>query len=140
MEKKQYTKCKHFLLFDCFKNKKSQLTKCCIKCLDYCKKSRQKTKCIHRRQRSKCKDCCGGHICEHGRQRSQCKDCGGSRICEHNKTKSRCQDCGGCEICGHNKIKSQDAKIVVGVEFVNKQDEDQVAPHAIPLDTLLWSY
>ena len=107
MEKKQYTKCKHFLLFDCFKNKKSQLTKCCIKCLDYCKKSRQKTKCIHRRQRSKCKDCCGGHIYEHGRQRSQCKDCSGSRICEHNKIKSRCQDCGGCEICGHNKIKSR---------------------------------
>ena len=36
MEKKQYTKCKHFLLFECFRiNKRTaQLTKHCSKCLD----------------------------------------------------------------------------------------------------------
>ena len=35
MEKKQCKKCKHFLLFECFKNnKKGKLRKCCVKCLD----------------------------------------------------------------------------------------------------------
>ena len=87
MEKKQCTKCKHFLLFECFKNKKtSRLTKCCIKCLE---KSKQQAK------------------CKHGRKRSYCKDCGGSQICEHNKIKSSCKDCGGGQICEHSKIKSQ---------------------------------
>ena len=123
MEKKQCTKCKHFLLFECFKNKKtSELTKCCVKCLE---KSKEQTKCKHGRQRSYCKDCGGSQIYKHNKIKSQCKDCGRSQICEynerrsqclfcgrgqicvHNKQRSRCKDCGGSQICEHNKIKSQ---------------------------------
>ena len=104
MEKKQCTKCKHFLLFKCFtNNKKSQLTKCCVKCLN---RSRQQTKCKHESKRSKCKDYGGKEVCEHNKQRSQCKDCGGSQICEHNKRRPTYKDCGGGHICEHKKRRS----------------------------------
>ena len=73
-EKKQCTKCKHFFLFECFK-KTTQLTKCCVKCLDICKKSRQQSKCKHGKQVSQFNDCGGGHICEHNKIKLQCKDC-----------------------------------------------------------------
>ena len=108
MEKKECTQCKHFLLFESFKNnnKTTQLMKCCIRCSDICKKSRQQTKCKHGRQRSKCKDCAGSQICEHNKQRSQCKDCVGSQICEHSKQKSKCKGCGGSEVCERNKRRS----------------------------------
>ena len=107
MEKKQHTRCKHFLLFECFENnKKSQLTKYCIKCLE---KSRQQTKCEHGRERSKCKWCGGGQVCEHNKIRSQCIFCGGSQICEHKKRRSISIFCGGrqrsscptCDPLGH---------------------------------------
>ena len=106
MEKKQCTKYKHFL-FSKSKKKTSQLTKCCVKCLENYKKSRQQTKCKHGRQRSRCKDCGGSQICEHNKIKSQCKDCGRSGICEHGRQKSQCKDCGGSQICEHNKIKSR---------------------------------
>ena len=95
-----------------------QLTKCCVKCLDNFKRSRQRTKCEHGRPRSKCKDCGWGGICEHNKQRSRCKNCGGGGICEHNRERSQCKDCGGGQICEHN----------------------QAAPHAIPLGILLGPY
>ena len=107
MEKKQCTKCKKDLEISLFNLRGGQLTKCCIKCLDNFKKPRQRTKCEHGRQRSKCKDCGRGHICEHNRRRSTCKDCDGDHICEHNKIKSQCKDCGGSQICEHSKIKSR---------------------------------
>ena len=108
MTKKQYTKCKHFLLFECFRINKqtSQLTKCCAKCLDNRKKLRQQTKCKHGRERSYYLFCGGGGICEHNKRRSYCLFCGESQICEHNKIKSRCLFCGGSQVCEHNKIKS----------------------------------
>ena len=106
MEKKQCTQCKKDLEISLFNLGRGQLTKCCIKCLDVCKKSRQRTKCEHARQKSKCKDCGGSQICEHNKQRSQCKDRGESQICEHNKIKSRCQGCGRSQICEHSKIIS----------------------------------
>ena len=84
-----------------------QLTKCCVKCLDICKNSRQQTKCKHGRERSKCKDCGGSQICEHYKIKSQCKDCGGSQVYEHGKIKSQCNDCGGSQICEHNKQRSE---------------------------------
>ena len=108
MEKKQCAKCNFFLLLREFKVslRTGQLTKCCINCLDNCKKLRQQTKCKHGRQRSHRKDCGGSQICEHNKRRSRCKDCGGSQICEHNKRRSQCKDCGGSQVCEHNKIKS----------------------------------
>ena len=90
---KQCTKCKKDLEISLFNLRGGQLTKCCIKCLDNFKKPRQRTKCEHGRQRSKCKDCGRGHICEHNRRRSTCKDCGGGHICEHNKERSACPAC-----------------------------------------------
>jgi hypothetical protein len=39
--------------------------------------------CIHRRERSHCKECKGSQICSHGRQKSFCKECKGSQICSH---------------------------------------------------------
>ena len=95
MEKKQCTKCWQPLSLEFFRISKrtAQSTKCYIKCLDVCKKSRQQTKCKHGRQRSQRKDCRGGHICKYNKRRSECKDCGGSQICEHNKIKSSCPTC-----------------------------------------------
>ena len=85
MEKKQCTKCKKDLEISFFNLRRRQLTKCCVKCLENFKKSKQQTKCEHGRQKSHCKDCGGSEVCEHNRRKSQCKDCGGSQICEHNK-------------------------------------------------------
>jgi hypothetical protein len=70
-----------------------------------CKKC--KYKCIHDREKSRCRDCGGSSICEHNRIKTQCKDCGGSQICIHNRRKSTCKDCGGSSICIHNKQKSE---------------------------------
>ena len=51
MEKKQCTQCRQLLSLEYFRISKrtTQLTKCCVKCLDACKKSRQQTKCRHGR-------------------------------------------------------------------------------------------
>ena len=108
IEKKQCTNCRQPLSLECFRISKrtAQSIKCCIKCLDIWKKSRQQTKCKHGRQRPRCKDCGGSQICEHNKQRPQFKDCGSSQICEHNKQKSKCKDCGESEVCEHNKRRS----------------------------------
>ena len=97
MESKQCTKCKRTLLFEEFKmNKRTgQVTKQCIKCIDIVKKSIEKHKCQHGKQKSQCKDCGGIGICEHDRVRSICKECGGSQICEHDRVRSICKEC--CE-------------------------------------------
>ena len=127
MEKKQCTKCRQPLPLECFRigKRTAQLIKCCMKCLDSCKRSKQRAKCEHNKIKSICKDCgrgqtcehnkiksrckgCGkGHICQHNKIRSECKDCGGGGICEHKKRRSICKDCGGGQICEHNKTKSQ---------------------------------
>ena len=59
------------------------------------KTKHRNAKCIHGRERAKCKDCGGVSICSHGRQRSQCFLCQGGSICSHGKLRSRCKDCGG---------------------------------------------
>ena len=92
MDKKQCTKCKNCLLFECFKNNKKtrQLTKFCVKCLDNCKKLSQQTK------------------CRHGRQRSYSRDCGGSQICEHSKIKKRMPF-----LWGKSNLQAQQDKIIL---------------------------
>ena len=109
MEKKQSITSNFFLLLKEFQvnPRTGQLTKCCVKCLDNCKKSRQQTKCKHGRHRSSCKDCGGSQICGHNKQKSHCKDCGESQISEHKKIKSSYKDCGGSQICEYNKRRSQ---------------------------------
>ena len=115
--------------------KTTQLTKCCVKCLDICKKSRQQTKCKHGRQGSQCKDCGGGHICEHSKQRSRCLFCGGSQICEHNKIKSGCKGCGGSQICEHNKRRSQ-CKDFGGIQICEHKKQTSICPTCDPLGHL----
>ena len=73
----------------------------------YYQDNKEKYKCEHNIQKSRCKECGGSSICEHNRRRIRCRDCKGSQICEHNKLKSRCIDCKGSEICEHNKRKSR---------------------------------
>lgn len=88
------------------KNRKDKLNKSCDECRVKQKKVRDKNKCEHKREKSKCKECGGGSICEHQRIKSQCKECGGGSICEHNRIKTKCKECGGGSICEHKRIKS----------------------------------
>ena len=107
-ERKKCNKCKVNLLFKEFKPKRNgELTKRCIKCLDYQKHWQLKNKCEHNREKTKCKECGGRSIYEHNRQKSQCKECGGASICQHNRQKISCKECGGSSICVHNRQKSK---------------------------------
>jgi hypothetical protein len=81
--------------------------KTCKKCREIQKKSREKNKCPHNKQKQRCKECDGSQICIHNKRKSQCKECDGSQICIHNKRKSTCRECGGSEICIHDRIKSK---------------------------------
>jgi hypothetical protein len=100
--------CKSSILIKYFKiNRKGEYNKTCLNCSAKRKKSVNKNKCEHNRQKSTCKDCGGASICEHNRRKSTCKDCGGASICEHNRQKSSCKDCGGSSICEHNREKSK---------------------------------
>jgi len=103
-EKKKCTKCKHTLVLSEYKQNRSGIyTKSCKRCLDIAKKNRDKNKCEHGRQKSRCKECDGVGMCEHGRQKNICKDCGGNQICEHGRSRSVCKDCGGGGICEHGR-------------------------------------
>ena len=66
--------------------------KYCNICLEKSKISRDKCKCIHNKDKSRCIECGGSGICIHNKQKSRCKECGGSEICIHHKQKSRCID------------------------------------------------
>ena len=99
-------RCKSYRYPKDFLNDKGRQLKTCQRCRDRAKKSREKNKCEHNRQRSSCKECEGASICEHNRRRSQCKECDGGGICEHNRQRSQCKECGGGGICEHNRIRS----------------------------------
>ena len=100
-------KCKSYKYPRQFYNSTGRLLKTCTDCRERSKKSRDKNRCEHNREKSRCKECGGVSICEHNRRKSQCKECGGVSICEHNREKSRCKECGGASICEHNRQKSQ---------------------------------
>ena len=110
-EKKTCTKCKHSLLLIEFKQNRSGIyTKLCKRCLDACKKSRDKNrgnnKCEHNTRKDYCKICKGSQICDHGRIKDRCKDCNGTQICEHGIIRSGCKPCGGSQISKHGIYKS----------------------------------
>ena len=69
-----------------------------------CKKC--KYKCVHNRQKYRCRDCGGSAFCIHNIEKSMCRQCGGIAFCIHDKRKSRCRECGGSSICIHNIEKS----------------------------------
>jgi hypothetical protein len=54
--------------------------KSCIECSERGTISREKNKCEHKKQRSRCIDCSGSQICEHKKRKEYCKDCGGSQM------------------------------------------------------------
>jgi hypothetical protein len=73
MEKVKCNKCKVNLPITHFKVKRSgDLTKQCIKCLDY---AENRKKCACGKRRSQCIVCSGSAICECGKRKSYCKVC-----------------------------------------------------------------
>jgi hypothetical protein len=68
-------------------------------CVEIKKKKYINPKCIHNKQKSKCKECGGSSICIHDKQKYNCKECGGSSICIHDKRKYSCKECGGSSLC-----------------------------------------
>ena len=51
-----------------FTGKNGKTTKTCEHCRDVYMRSKNKNKCEHNRQRSRCKECGGSSICEHNRE------------------------------------------------------------------------
>ena len=84
----------------------SKILNQCLKCRNSSKKSLNKQKCIHNKQKCRCRECGGSSICIHNKRKNECVDCSGSYICIHNKKKNQCGDCGGSSICIHNRHKS----------------------------------
>jgi len=58
------------------KNRKDEYNKSCEECRVKQKANREKYKCTHNRQKSRCKDCGGVTICSHNREKHRCKECG----------------------------------------------------------------
>jgi hypothetical protein len=104
------TSCRCWAQPDDFKKETKRgfrILKSCIRCRDKAKKTREKNKCEHNRQKSHCKECGGASICKHNRRRNQCKDCDGASICIHKRMRCRCKECGGASICKHNRRRNQ---------------------------------
>ena len=99
-------RCKSYRTEVSFFNDKGRRLKTCQHCRDTGAKSREKYKCEHGKQRSRCKECGGSSICEHNRQRNRCKECGGTSICEHGRIRNICKECGGTSICEHNRQRT----------------------------------
>jgi hypothetical protein len=74
-------------------NRADKYLKSCNECRNKQKKTREKNKCPHGKQRCLCKQCGGVSICKHGRQKHLCKECDGSQICEHGRIRRQCKDC-----------------------------------------------
>lgn len=55
--------------------KGTKILKQCLNCRNIKLKSINKTKCVHGRQKDKCKLCGGVGICIHGKRKDQCKLC-----------------------------------------------------------------
>ena len=107
-EKKRCSKCKRQKSLSAFSQKKcGTYYKTCITCNEASKKSKEKNKCVHNREKCKCKNCGGSQICKHYRRKHYCKECSGSGICDHNRIRSHCKECGGAGICKHNRRRSQ---------------------------------
>ena len=60
-------------------------------------------KCIHKKEKIKCKD---NIICIHNLIKYRCYQCNGSEICEHNRRQSSCINCSK-SLCKHKLQKSR---------------------------------
>ena len=104
MDRIKCTNCKVDLPETHFAKKRNgDFYKLCNQCREYKKKIAQKNKCIHGRQKTRCRECGGSAFCIHEKYKSRCRECGGSQICIHDKHKSSCRECGGIQICIHDK-------------------------------------
>ena len=78
----------------------------CMVCNDKVIKYAERSKCWHRRQKSKCRECDGSSFCTHRTRKSRCKECGGTSICIHGRIKSTCRKCDGSAFCTHGRRKN----------------------------------
>ena len=113
-------KCKTYRYPSDFLNDKNRTLKTCKNCRVIGKKSRDKNKCPHGKQKAHCRDeeCGGGSVyCKHNILKTHCRDkeCGGgSAFCKHNIQKQTCRDeeCGGgsafCKKHGIPKTRCRD--------------------------------
>jgi len=93
------------LPIECFERKKDKIdeyNKCCKVCIAKRKISRDKSKCSHGRDKTKCPDCDGPNICCHKKLLKYCIICDGHSLCPHDKMKSRCKE---CDIKNYIKVK-----------------------------------
>jgi len=101
------SKCRCYRSEASFYNEKGRRLKTCQTCRDRDRVIRERNKCEHDRQRTKCRECGGSSYCEHDRLRTHCKECGGVSICQHDRQKSNCRDCGGSSFCIHDRMRNR---------------------------------
>jgi len=86
-------RCKCYAYPKDFYNSTGRLLKTCRKCRESTRKSNEKNKCEHNRQKHLCNECGGTSMCEHGKRRDLCIDCEGASICEHGRQRCLCKIC-----------------------------------------------
>ncbi len=92
----QCTRCDKTLPTECFSQKKDQINayyKYCKICTAKRKESRDRRKCPHGKDSTKCVECDGQNICCHKKLIGYCLICGGNSLCIHDKKKSECKSC-----------------------------------------------
>ena len=82
-----------------------------------------RSRCVHGRQKNKCKECGGRNVCEHGRQRQMCKECwrsgtGGSGFCEHERQWSCCKASGWLLLGNERRMRRTDLEEPVDRTFL----------------------
>jgi len=77
--------------------KKGRILKYCICCRNNYNNFRNKNKCPHGKQKSRCFDCGGVGFCKHRIRKIYCIKCDGSFYCKHNLNKYRCKSCSKAE-------------------------------------------
>jgi len=107
IEKKRCTRCNVMLPLKNFDIKRDdEYYKRCKQCTAYDRVAREINKCEHHREKTRCRECCGGAFCEHQRIKYKCKHCKGVSICEHQRQRYECVDCDGNGICEHRRQRS----------------------------------
>ena len=104
-ERIKCTNCKKKFYSDGFgENRFGDRYKTCLECSERRRASKERSKCPHGKQKSKCVDCKGTGICEHNKVRSICKECKGGSLCVCGRPRSKCDYCKNPEVyCNHNK-------------------------------------
>jgi hypothetical protein len=127
MEKVKCNKCKVNLPITHFKVKRSgDLTKQCIKCLEYAENQR---KCACGKRRTTCVIHGGSAMCECGKRKSRCMIHGGSAMCECGKQRADCKVC-------NDPIKVTIKSMIKNSRFSDKKYDRFDVYHFIDTDFL----